>query len=435
MSGTPKKISREEFYERIWTTGIVKLGKELGYSYVEMVQLCKKLNVPRPDGGYWYRKQCGGVEERTALPAPEPGSPLEIESGLRLENKIKSAGQLNTAPEQPNPTIEVQNTSIIPPESSVAAEAFPHKNVRDENGGNADVYALAVGLQLPLEETELHPVAQRHLRALEKKKPGEDGFVKISARDLFRCEVTAEMIKRLARALHTIFVELRPRGYEFKSGSDEFSPLRIVNGTDELTIICVENREQIEREPTQEEKRKPSWTWQLKETHATGRLCFEVSAPGIRGRRTWAEGEGKALPEVLGIVVEKIDAAFRSFEDQRRLEIERAKRREEETRRAHEEWEHKQREEAEQERKRRHEPKLAEIAEACRDNLCVAAQAWMESGLVYAYVDECERRWREKGELLPEQSAWIAWAREEAAKLNPRDYPDPKVGLIQGPFL
>lgn len=64
MSDSPQKISRQELYEKIWATPIVKLGKELGYSYLEMVQLCEKLNIPRPDGGYWYRRQHGGSEER-----------------------------------------------------------------------------------------------------------------------------------------------------------------------------------------------------------------------------------------------------------------------------------------------------------------------------------------------------------------------------------
>ena len=31
MSDSPQKISRQELYEKIWATPIVKLGKELGY--------------------------------------------------------------------------------------------------------------------------------------------------------------------------------------------------------------------------------------------------------------------------------------------------------------------------------------------------------------------------------------------------------------------
>lgn len=90
MSESLQKISREDFYERIWNTPIVKLGKELGYSYLEMVQLCQKLNVPRPDGGYWFRLRNGGAAEKIALPPANPDTPLEIFYGSRL-NESESA--------------------------------------------------------------------------------------------------------------------------------------------------------------------------------------------------------------------------------------------------------------------------------------------------------------------------------------------------------
>lgn len=82
MSDSPRKVSRQELYEMIWITPIVKLGKELGYSYLEMVQLCEKLNIPRPDGGYWYlvaqrhlcaleKTQVGQLElDEKLLPSP-----------------------------------------------------------------------------------------------------------------------------------------------------------------------------------------------------------------------------------------------------------------------------------------------------------------------------------------------------------------------------
>jgi hypothetical protein len=301
-----------------------------------------------------------------------------------------------------------------------------NKKRREEwRSNNSDVDALAVDLTLPAEGADLHPLAIRHLRGLEKKKPDENGFIALSTREVFRCDLTLALVPRLCGALHAILVELEARGYKFRSGGDQLSSLRIVKGTDDLTISCSEAREQFEREPTQEEKRNPSWTWQLKGTRATGRLTFEVRAAGLRGRHTWSESETKPLEEVLGIVVEKVDAAFRGFEDQRKWEIEAAKRREEEQKREAEAWQRRQKEEAEQERKRRHESKLAEIAETRRDNLFAAAHAWMESGLLNAYADDCERRWREKGDLSLDQRAWLAWAREMAAGLNPQDYPDP----------
>jgi hypothetical protein len=85
MSEMIKRITREELYERIWTTPIVKLAKELGFSYVEIVKICTAWDVPRPTVGYWYRLQHGEVSEREPLPLPPPGATTEIALGNRAE--------------------------------------------------------------------------------------------------------------------------------------------------------------------------------------------------------------------------------------------------------------------------------------------------------------------------------------------------------------
>src|ERR1044072_2943319 len=90
MSGL-QKISRAELYQKIWTTPFVRLAKELGYSYVELVQICADLNVPRPTGGYWYRLSHGGASEQGPLPPAAPVTPTEIAlGGRKLDNYTAS---------------------------------------------------------------------------------------------------------------------------------------------------------------------------------------------------------------------------------------------------------------------------------------------------------------------------------------------------------
>jgi len=57
---------------------IVQFGKELGGAYVEMIRICQRLKVPRPEPGYWYRLQHAGPQEQTPLPPAEPETPLEV---------------------------------------------------------------------------------------------------------------------------------------------------------------------------------------------------------------------------------------------------------------------------------------------------------------------------------------------------------------------
>jgi hypothetical protein len=147
------------------------------------------------------------------------------------------------------------------------------------------------------------------------------------------------------------------------------------------------------------------------------------------------------------VVVEKVEAAFQGFEQQREREAELDRRREEaEKRLAEEEAKEAERQaKLEQEREarenvRRHERKLEVIAEARRQNLLVAARQWIESRGVAAFVAYCEATWRcaAGGELSQAQAEWLAWAKAEAIKMGPfgKGYPDPGVdGKFDGTLI
>src|SRR6185369_3659709 len=84
MNEQRNTITRQELYERIWTTPIVRLAEELGYSYPELIKIVTALNIPRPSGGYWYRIQHGGASEQVPLPPAPEGAQKEIPFGPRL---------------------------------------------------------------------------------------------------------------------------------------------------------------------------------------------------------------------------------------------------------------------------------------------------------------------------------------------------------------
>jgi len=84
MSEQRNTITRQELYERVWTTPIVRLAGELGYSYPELITIVTALGIPRPSGGYWYRLQHGGGPEQIPLPPAPEGAQNEIPFGPRL---------------------------------------------------------------------------------------------------------------------------------------------------------------------------------------------------------------------------------------------------------------------------------------------------------------------------------------------------------------
>jgi sRNA-binding carbon storage regulator CsrA len=393
------EYSREQLYKAIWSTPCLKLAASLGMSDVALAKTCRRLGIPRPPRGYWAKVEAGDKPSKERLPEAKPG-----------QDKVVRF--------------------------NVARNVSRRENFAVNNVLTAGKSRKVNPLELTPEGSELHAIVEKQKQALMKAKPDELGYVLVRGKSLFACDVSSQIIPKLIRAMDAIVCELDDRDYEFEPSDSEYLGLRIVKDKDEAGLRWSEKRVEIEREPTNVDKRKPSWTWNLKETKPSGALTVEVSAPGLRGKRQWTEGDGRTLEEILGVVLEKIEATFRGFEEQRQREAQWAKEREEERKRDAErqakEAERKvqaEKERKERERLDRHEGKLDEVSGARSKNLMTAAQRWIDAEGVMAFINLCEQRWREAGEgnLTPEQMQWSEWARTEAARKHPWavGYPDP----------
>ena len=393
------EYTREQLYDAIWSTPCSKLAASLGISDVALAKTCRRLGVPRPKRGYWARIESGERVPKDKLPAAKTGQDRLI--------------TFNVA------------------ENLERRQEWATNNVLTSGRSNRPI-----PLVLSDEGAELHPLAEKHQEALAKAKPNELDLISVRRKELFHCDVSQSMVPRLVRALDALIEELEDRDYEFKVSDNVYCGLKVQREGDQVEIRWSESIVEIEREPTNVDRRKPSWTWQLKEKKPSGALTIELQAYGFRGKRKWTEDEGRSLEEILGIVLEKIEATFRGFEEQRARELDWAKQREEaakkEAERQVQEAERRAREEEErkeQEKIKRHERKLLKIAEERHKNLAIAAHQWIEGQSVSAFIDSCEARWRQVGEgaLSNEQLDWIEWARGEAMKMSPfaKGYPDP----------
>ena len=64
-----KALTRQELYEAVWTTPIVKLAAQCGMSDVGLAKRCRRLGIPIPGRGYWQKLETGKpVGKRPALP-------------------------------------------------------------------------------------------------------------------------------------------------------------------------------------------------------------------------------------------------------------------------------------------------------------------------------------------------------------------------------
>lgn len=80
-------------------------------------------------------------------------------------------------------------------------------------------------VELSAKGAELHPIADRHKRALEKARPDELGYVSLRSKDTFGCDVSLTIVPKFIKALDALIGEIDDRNYEFKPGGNEF-PMR-----------------------------------------------------------------------------------------------------------------------------------------------------------------------------------------------------------------
>jgi hypothetical protein len=61
-------VTREELFQQVWETPLVRLAVQYGVSNVALGKTCRRLNIPLPGRGYWARVAAGENVTRPPLP-------------------------------------------------------------------------------------------------------------------------------------------------------------------------------------------------------------------------------------------------------------------------------------------------------------------------------------------------------------------------------
>lgn len=69
-------VTREALYALVWAEPMLKVGERFGVSSSYLARVCTRLNVPRPEPGYWAKLAVGKADPIPALPEPGPGDEL-----------------------------------------------------------------------------------------------------------------------------------------------------------------------------------------------------------------------------------------------------------------------------------------------------------------------------------------------------------------------
>ncbi|WP_441256164.1 hypothetical protein AB7Z32_02885 [Bradyrhizobium sp. 482_C4_N1_1] len=66
------EFSRQELYDLVWATPMVKLAKEFGLSDIGLRKTCVRYQIPTPPLGYWAKLNFGKPVKKTPLLRPGP---------------------------------------------------------------------------------------------------------------------------------------------------------------------------------------------------------------------------------------------------------------------------------------------------------------------------------------------------------------------------
>ncbi|MGP8201614.1 MAG: hypothetical protein ACLQU4_19160 [Limisphaerales bacterium] len=360
------ELSRQELYGLIWSSPATKVAADFGVSDVAVHKRCIKLNIPRPSRGYWAKLAAGRRPRKKPLP------PTADEVFVQLAQR------------------HVGKTLALP-----------------ENG------------------VSLHPVASELLQALTKAKPEFQKHIGLRTPSLPEVNISKDLAQRVAQAFHVVLNALEPLGILFRKSQGSYNPGYFKRGRERVFFYIDETL--VDRFGT--ERRVHSWEWRDRGT-PSGRLSFMFKNQlyGAGDDKQWTETAKVSLERLLSQIVSGIRLHFLEAHRRRIQEAFERKKQQAEYEQRWREWQAKEVIRLQKEKEQMHIKAIELLANARSLDVIKAAELWRLSRAVTDFTDECERRWKSSsGELNPEQSAWLAWAREIARAQSPFSvgYPDP----------
>jgi hypothetical protein len=214
-----KEFTRQELYDLVWATPMVKLASQFGLSDVGLRKICVKHNIPTPPLGYWAKLNFGKSVTKPALNPPGDG----------ISDRVFVS--VFAAPERPQEVAE--------------AESRARQNLRDP---------ISVPTELP---PRVHPLAKAFRGALRTTRVDDDGFVRVGQPGVLGAAIGRASIDRAALIADTIFKTLEAPGQKVTATKAGVNAL--ING-EGLALHVAEVRDRKEHEPTKSElKARADW--------------------------------------------------------------------------------------------------------------------------------------------------------------------------------
>lgn len=374
-------LTRDELYNLVWSEPMQQLAKRFNISDVGLAKICKKMNVPRPERGYWRRKECGFAVRQIPLP------PLK------------------------NPYREKIYLSKSKPTSVDGAEEAKrlHENILFEKLPENRITVSTI-LRNP------HPYVEKTMRQLKSRKPDEKGIIKVFEEEHLDVQVSQKSVHRAMCIMDALLKAFEKRGYgvQLKQHDRTWATSVTVLG-EKLEFGLIEHYRQIKRPPEPAKKKRDPYflySYNQYDYYPSDMLELTIKSYVHGCRKSWSDGVKQRLENLLNsFMIGLTEGALKIEEERKRRELEEQKRQEVMRIR--------------QERARL----IAEEKSRVRA-LEMEAANWLKSQQIRSYIEAVRNIVIQgQGEIMPgsETEKWLTWANQQADRIDPLTKSPPSV--------
>ena len=191
-----RTLTRNDLYERVWSTPMRKLALEFGLSDVGLAKICRKNAILLPGIGHWRLVETGHAPEREPLPAINPGDSNVLVITAR---EPKAYDLSRKADLGPVPNIEVSDDRQI-----------------------------------------THPLVVRTKRAFEPTSKADSGAMVPKVAKTPHIRISAAALPRALRIFDALFGALEGQGYSMSWGTSPRAKLKILVDGEEISFGITE---------------------------------------------------------------------------------------------------------------------------------------------------------------------------------------------------
>lgn len=365
MSNKKIIFKREELYERVWQTPMIKLAAEYNISGNGLKKICSKLNVPVPPVGYWQKLAYGYNVKKPPLP--------DIDENELEQYELSSI-------KKPGLPLDEKYRILIEDESNPSNKIQVRKHL-----------------------SRYHPLINLTRNALKGEKPDSDGLLRRIRTEILAIAVSPKNFNRAIRIFNTLLLELEKRKFQIRIEMNylERNETFIIKDNQKIQI---ELRETLKMNKSKIDKTKYPWkSYEYERVFIpTGELRLEIkNVYGGSLKKVLKDQQNIPLEDQLNDFIINIYRSinYHNFKDR---ELERERRIEEQ-----------------KEKARKLLLKQKQMEKEKTKLLYKTAKLWDRVNIIREYIKELESRMANEKELSEEKIEWISWAKKKVDSLDP----------------